>query len=191
MRNKVGLYIREASEKRRYLKPHTKNSYAVVDNKRVFIAGGVYHLRYNNRWERLRGDYKTAQLLQRKHPEISSERAEYKSDATFSGYSYTLGEFQKSCQKPLKEISKQDLIDFVSFMKKKGLGDRTINNRLVEVGTFLKANGVKDVTLSQEYVEKKVKAYRPDELKTCSRLLPRTKPSCFSSTWPPEHGRVK
>lgn len=51
-------------------------------------------------------------------------------------------------------------------MKKKGLGDRTINNRLVEVGTFLKANGVKDVTLSQEYVEKKVKAYRPDELKT-------------------------
>jgi hypothetical protein len=65
MRNKVGLYIREASEKRRYLKPHTKNSYAVVDNKPVFIAGGVYHLRYNNRWERLRGDYKAAQLLQR------------------------------------------------------------------------------------------------------------------------------
>jgi len=56
------------------------------------------------------------------------------------------------------------VIDFVTFLRATGAGDRTISNRLVEVGTFLKSSGVKGVTLRHKYVEKTVRAYRPDEL---------------------------
>ena len=59
----------------------------------------------------------------------------------------------------------QDLRDFVVYLKKDNLSDRTISNRLVEVVTFLRANDIKDVTLRHKYIEKIVKAYHPDDLK--------------------------
>jgi integrase/recombinase XerD len=89
-----------------------------------------------------------------------------RSDKTARGYDYTLGEFYKAVgNKPMAEIAKQDLLTFIAHMREQGLGDRTIHNRIVEVVTFLRANGIKEVTVRVKYVEKKVVAYTPDELK--------------------------
>lgn len=51
-------------------------------------------------------------------------------------------------------------------LRREGLGDRTIHNRVGEVVTFLRHFGIKDVTIRVKFVEQKVRAYRPDELKT-------------------------
>jgi len=90
-----------------------------------------------------------------------------KSDKTSSGYKYTLDQFLLSCDgsKPLTDVSKQDLYNFVGYMRREGLSDRTIHNRIGEVVTFLRHFGVKEVNLRVKYVEKKVRSYRPDELK--------------------------
>ncbi len=53
----------------------------------------------------------------------------------------------------------------MAFLGKEGLGQRTIHNRVGEVVTFLRANGIRDVTLKVKYTQKKVRAYRADELK--------------------------
>jgi hypothetical protein len=74
-------------------------------------------------------------------------------------------EFRKSCNKQfLDEISKQDPTDFVVFQKKQNLSDRTIDNRLTDLGTFLHANNVAP-SLHQSYTEKKVRAYSVEELR--------------------------
>jgi integrase len=94
------------------------------------------------------------------------ENATLKSPKTASSYSRTMGQFFKSCgNKPVAQATKQDLIDFQGHLRREGLGDRTIHNRIVEVVTFLRHFGVKDVTARVKFVEKKVTAYRPDELK--------------------------
>jgi integrase len=89
-----------------------------------------------------------------------------KSGKTASGYSYTMRQFSRVCDKPVTLITQQDLINFVGAMRAEELSDRTISNRVGEVVTFLRANGVKDVTLRVRYTEKAVRSYREDELKT-------------------------
>jgi integrase len=92
--------------------------------------------------------------------------AALKSWKTANGYSRTLDQFKAACTKTkLKDVRVQDLRDFVVYLKKDNLCDRTISNRLVEVVTFLRANDIKDVTLRHKYTEKIVKAYHPDDLK--------------------------
>ena len=44
------------------------------------------------------------------------------------------------------------------------MSGRTIDNRLTDVGSFLHANGI-ELSLHHAYTEKKVSAYRPDELR--------------------------
>ena len=62
-----------------------------------------------------------------------------RSECTWQGYTHTLGQFRRSCSKKyLDEITKQDLADFVVFMKKRNLSDRTIANRVEEVVTLLR-----------------------------------------------------
>jgi len=88
-----------------------------------------------------------------------------KAKRTVGGYGYTLREFYQSCgNKPLSSITVQDLEDFQAYMDKEGLSDRTMANRIGEVVTLLRYFKIKDVTLSVKYVEKKVRAYRADEL---------------------------
>ena len=90
-----------------------------------------------------------------------------KAKRTVHGYGHTLREFFKSCgNKPVSSITVQDLEDFQAYMNKEGLSDRTIVNRIGEVVTLLRYFKIKDVTLSVKYVEKKVRAYRADELDT-------------------------
>lgn len=97
-----------------------------------------------------------------------------RSERTWQAYAHTLGQFRQSCTKKyLNEITKQDLADFVVFMKNRNLSDRTIANRVQQVVTLLhdpeetrgKGKGIKDVTLYVRYAEKKVRSYKPRETK--------------------------
>lgn len=100
-----------------------------------------------------------------------------RSDKTVSGYGHTLRQFYRSSgNASLADLTDQHLLDFVSDMRKERLGDRTVYNRLSEVKTFLRtvkeicplglAIHNKEVNLKIKFVEKKVRAYRPDELRT-------------------------
>lgn len=97
-------------------------------------------------------------------------------EKTVSGYTHTLRQFYWSCSnRSLADLTEQDLFDFVKAMRKKDVGDRTIYNRLSEVKTFLRsvkkvcplgmAVHNKEVNIKIKFAEKKVRAYRPDELK--------------------------
>lgn len=67
------------------------------------------------------------------------ENVALKSSKTSNGYGYTLQQFYKSGgNRRLSEVSKQDLYDFIAYMRREGLGDRTIHNRIGEVVTFLR-----------------------------------------------------
>ena len=94
------------------------------------------------------------------------ENVQTKSSKTSGGYRYTLQQFYaSSANLVLANITTQQLYDFVGYLRREGLGDRTIHNRVGEVVTFLRHFGIKDVTMRVKYVEQKVRAYRPDELK--------------------------
>jgi hypothetical protein len=89
-----------------------------------------------------------------------------KSSKTSTGYRYTLQQFYASTGNlVLSQINTQQLYDFIGYLRREGLGDRTVHNRVGEVVTFLRHFGIKDVTLRVKYVEQKIRAYRPDELK--------------------------
>jgi integrase/recombinase XerD len=91
---------------------------------------------------------------------------ETKSSKTSSGYRYTLQQFYASSgNSPLSQVTTQHLYNFVAYLRREGLGDRTVHNRVGEVVTFLRHFGIKEVTMRVKYVEQKVRAYSPDELK--------------------------
>jgi hypothetical protein len=94
------------------------------------------------------------------------DNVQTKSAKTSGGYRYTLQQFYASSGNlVLANITTQHLYDFVGYLRREGLGDRTIHNRVGEVVTFLRHFGIKEVTMRVKYVEQKVRAYRPDELK--------------------------
>jgi integrase len=89
-----------------------------------------------------------------------------RSGKTQTAYDYNMQQFFISCgNKPLAQISRQDLIDYERRMRMEGLAARTIHNRVAETITMLRHFGFKEVKHVVRFVEKKVRAYRPDELK--------------------------
>jgi hypothetical protein len=155
----VSLYTRVSSGgKRRYVS---------VNKKRVYPEGTVFCLRYARKWETLTADILNTALAARAIKEASllmdqpsatkaprervgiddaitvylSNTTATKKHRTLLAYSLATTEFRKSCRKQfLDELTKQDLTDFVVFQKKQKLADRTIDNRLPDLGTFLHAN---------------------------------------------------
>jgi integrase/recombinase XerD len=94
------------------------------------------------------------------------ENVSVRSGKTQTGYGYTMKQFYASCRnKPIAAVCKQDLIDFEGFLRRDGLSDRTVHNRVGEVVTLLRSFGFKEVKHSVKFTEKVVRAYRPDELK--------------------------
>jgi integrase/recombinase XerD len=91
--------------------------------------------------------------------------ASTKSPRTWHGYTYTLKQFRESCQKRfLDEINKQDLYDFVTYLRVREMSDRTIHNRVEEVVGLLRHYDIKDVTIKVRYTEKNIRAYTREEL---------------------------
>ncbi len=93
--------------------------------------------------------------------------ASTKSPRTFHGYTYTMKQFRESCAKQfLDEINKQDLYDFVTYLRVRGLGDRTIHNRVEEVVGLLRHYDIMNVTIRVKHTEKKISAYTREELRS-------------------------
>src|ERR1017187_3399033 len=90
-----------------------------------------------------------------------------KSPRTYHGYTYTMRQFRESCQKQfLDQITKQDLYDFVTYLRIQELGDRTIHNRVEEVVGFLRHYDIMNITTRVKYTEKTISAYTRDELRS-------------------------
>jgi integrase len=93
--------------------------------------------------------------------------ASTKSPRTYHGYTYTMRQFRESCQKQfLDQITKQDLYDFVTYLRIQELGDRTIHNRVEEVVGFLRHYDIMNITIKVKYTEKKISAYTREELRS-------------------------
>jgi integrase/recombinase XerD len=109
---------------------------------------------------------KTGELMLDAAMDKYLENVATKSSKTSRRYRYTLQQFYASTGNlVLSQVTKQQLYDFVAYLRREGLCDRTVHNRVGEVVTFLRHFGIKDVTLRVKYVEQKVRAYRPDELR--------------------------
>jgi integrase/recombinase XerD len=94
-----------------------------------------------------------------------TETESLKSHKTWLAYKLTLTDFVRSCGcQTVDQITQATLKAFAMRMKRAGLGDRSISNRLVHVVTFLRAHGVEGISLSHRYTEKKVSAYTNEEL---------------------------
>lgn len=179
----VSLYVRVSSG--------AKRRYVPVNKKKIYPAGTVFCLRYARKWETLTANNLNAALAARAIKEAAllteqpssvkapaervgiddaitvylSNTAVTKKHRTVLAYTLATSEFRKSCRKQfLDELTKQDLTDFVVFQKKQKLADRTIDNRLTDLGTFLHANGA-PLSLHQRYTEKEVRAYSVEELR--------------------------
>jgi len=117
---------------------------------------------------------KAAEEVRGKH-EMAVEVARFlenvrltKAPKTFSGYKYDLGLFQESCRKRfLEDIKEADIKDFIIFLRKRNLGDRTIFNTLEAAHKFLRENGVAGMPRKSwpRYTEKAVQAYNEEDLK--------------------------
>jgi hypothetical protein len=84
------------------------------------------------------------------------ENVAKKSSKTSTGYRYTLQQFYAATGNlVLSQVTTQQLYDFVAYLRREGLGDRTIHNRAGEVVTFLRHFGIKDVTIRVKFVEQK------------------------------------
>ncbi len=89
----------------------------------------------------------------------------FKSNATQDGYNRALKNFLQICgDKPISTITKNDLLNYQSWMTGNGHGDHTQYNRINCIVIFLRHFGIKDVRLKIRFTKKIVSAYRPDEL---------------------------
>jgi integrase len=90
---------------------------------------------------------------------------EHRSHRTALAYALSLRAFYASCQLPtVADVTKDTLKNFVKAMKREGLADRSIANRVANVVCFLRAHD-SDVTVRHKYTEKTVRAYREDEVR--------------------------
>ena len=167
--------------------------YIPLKLKRDYPAGATFVLRYTDRdgkrkWETIKANnanhalvqakLKEAELLAAPKPRtgrrtVADAIDKYMRDVqnskakdTVQRYGSVLNEFSKGCAKQfVDEIGIDDLKTYVDHMRKTGLADRTIDNRLTYVGVFLHASGVsKEVKLHQRYTERIVEAYSQEEL---------------------------
>jgi hypothetical protein len=82
-------------------------------------------------------------------------------------YRFTLNQFLGIIgNKPLADVTKQDLTTFLGNLRVEGSSDRTCHNKISEVSSMLRHFGINDVNLSVKYQEKAVRSYREDEVKS-------------------------
>ena len=184
---KVSLVVREGSGNNR--------RYSKFNKKKIYPEGTVFCLRYQRKFETLKVTDQTAALAARAIKEAAlltgqpssasapakrisiddaiivylSNIAATKKHKTWLAYSRATSEFRESCTKQfMDEITKDDLTAFVIAQKKK-VSDRTIDNRLTDLGTFLHANNIK-LSLHHAFTKKKVKAYVLEELRALNAV---------------------
>lgn len=98
-----------------------------------------------------------------------------RSGKTVSAYAYTMKQFYTASQAKVRyveDVNKQTLIDFVAYLRTTGAGNRTIHNRVSEIGTFLRAAGLDLTEVTKmvrgaqvKFTGKAVSAYSEDEVR--------------------------
>jgi integrase len=87
---------------------------------------------------------------------------------TSNGYGYVLGQFQVvSSKRYLEELTRADMIAFIADQRRRGMGDRTIFNRVGYIDTFLRSVKVAKLLPNAEwpkYTQKAVRAYSADQV---------------------------
>ncbi len=96
------------------------------------------------------------------------EIAAHKSKKTFAAYSLTLRLFQESCSKlHLEDIDRKDILAFMSHLKAKKNGPRTLANRVGYLKRFFSSVSLEwplHKSDKPRYTEKVVSAYSEDEI---------------------------
>jgi hypothetical protein len=97
-----------------------------------------------------------------------AEVAAHKGKRTHLAYSLPLKLFLESCSKPsVEDISRKDILAFMSYIKAKGNGPRTVANRVGYLTGFLRSQDVSSPLLKSDrprYTEKVVSAYSAREI---------------------------
>jgi integrase/recombinase XerD len=92
----------------------------------------------------------------------------FRAPKTIAACELMLGQFSgRFSSKVIKDITRKDLLDHMSFLREKGNGDRTIHNHIARISTFLKLHGIVGLLSGSDkpkYDEKAVTAYHSDEL---------------------------
>lgn len=89
---------------------------------------------------------------------------------TYKAYDTALRYFQSSCPKSsLNELDHRDIIGYISFLKGKGLGPRTIHNKFNCLSIFLKAHDMGELIKKQDWPKftlEEPEVYSKEELHT-------------------------
>jgi len=100
--------------------------------------------------------------------EYKAEVSAQKSPRTANVYGYALARFQKSCKKRnLGDVARSDIMDFIAFLRKEGLADRTVHNGVERILTFLRWCGITGLLSRNDkpkFTAKKVDAYDENQL---------------------------
>ena len=87
---------------------------------------------------------------------------------TVTGYKFTLGLFAEFCPYLyIDQITGDTLLDFAAWCRKRGDGERTVSNRIVDIAMFMKFNGKPKLVPQSDwpkYTERLVESYTQEEL---------------------------
>lgn len=85
-----------------------------------------------------------------------------------ASYMYVLAGFLRTCKKTyMEEVGDEEVLAYIGAERNRGMGERTIADRLGQVGSFMKEYGFPNAirkVLIPRYTEKIVSAYSPAEL---------------------------
>jgi integrase len=188
-------YFRAALSGNNKVKPHV----VVIDGEEQKHEGGSYCVRNGGKWidvgndpaEALRQRTKLAEELGAEPEPVAARvgtpledaadtyfrnlESQGKDHKTIRSYHTGVDPFVKNCKKAtVEEVTKQDLIDFMGWLRKQpvpvrkhGNPERTMANKVLYVAIFLKAFGREKLLKKKEYPryhEKKVVAHTESEL---------------------------
>ncbi len=101
----------------------------------------------------------------------------HRSPKTSAEFSYLLDQFREHCPKDyLDQITKDDLLGFVLGLRKQGLAERTVTNKINRVLCFLKSEGITGLLAPNErprFDEKVAEAYTEEEIKALFAASPK------------------
>ena len=110
--------------------------------------------------------------LRRAAADYLAEVQEHKSKKTYAAYSCTLKLILESCMKAtLEQLDRKDLLAFVTYLKGRGNGARTVRNRIDFLQIFLHHFGMSSILKGKnlpKFTDKLVSAYSAEDMR---RLL--------------------
>jgi integrase/recombinase XerD len=109
------------------------------------------------------------QLVVNAAADYLAEIEAHKKPKTYAGYRVAIGHFQESCSKQtLEEITREDLLAFIVFLRKKGFAPYTVNHTFSCALMFLKDRGVTGLGLKKNdwpsFTQDEPEAYEKEDL---------------------------